>query len=629
MRQNNPGAYSLKANIILFLAFSAILPFLLLSFFNHPSSDDFCIASRVNAVGFLKTQVQTYKGSSGLYFGTALHGIQPLTFNWMVGYKIIPFLVIILFSFALFSFIKEFTSPAFTTRENLLMSLSLFALYLYGMPSVPEGFYWYTGMAAYQVGNILLLFFLIVIIRFCTPKRKGNRQKLFILAVLLIIAIVGLNLITTVLLSLLLLSLFVIRTARTKTVDWFFAALLLVAGIASTVVIVAPGFEVRSTTAHSPYKHDIFFALSSSADLLGNNIYQWIVHTPLLLLTLLYIPYGGALANEQRGVRNFFSLHPIVALSLYGLFLIALFFPYTWATGEANPPGRVSNIVYLFFLIGWFVNVQGFINAFSTHSSLRIDKLPCYAQWIVLLMLLMSLTNANNITTAYGDLLKGTAYGYNEELNARYNALKECAADSCALKKLEHHPGTVFYADITEDEKDWQNACYANFFGKKATRISAMALSEGAGRCESSPFLPLDMAIPLEVNYGGKIKLWGATTVMPSKNRMIISHYWQRLESLGSYTTVFVHFTDAKNRIILWKQYEFCQRLHFEESRGRFIRETFEVSIPDSVKGTEVFMKVGIITQEPILLNRLRIEAAGGVPTDDNSTRAIIQKLKL
>jgi hypothetical protein len=253
--------------------------------------------------------------------------------------------------------------------------------------------------------------------------------------------------------------------------------------------------------------------------------------------------------------------------------------------------------------------------------------LPGYVFPIIAVLLLISFSNSNNIMNAYGDVFGGNAYRYNKDLNERYTTIQQCKSELCEVNKLEKLPATIFFADITENMEDWRNACYSDFFKKKAIRISALALTGEAVRCECSSFLPLDMAIPLEVNYGSKIKLWGTTTVMSSENKMIISHYWQRLESLGSYTTVFVHFTDANNRIILWKQYEFCQELYFEESRGRFVKGTFEVSIPDSVKGTEVFMKVGIITQEPIPLNRLKIEAARGVPTDDNSSRAIVQKL--
>lgn len=48
------------------------IPFVLLSFFNHPSRDDFCYANKVLEQGFWNSQINWYNNWTGRYFSTGI-----------------------------------------------------------------------------------------------------------------------------------------------------------------------------------------------------------------------------------------------------------------------------------------------------------------------------------------------------------------------------------------------------------------------------------------------------------------------------------------------------------------------------------------------------------------------------
>jgi hypothetical protein len=148
------------------------------------------------------------------------------------------------------------------------------------------------------------------------------------------------------------------------------------------------------------------------------------------------------------------------------------------------------------------------------------------------------------------------------------------------------------------------------------------------GACEVYDKLPGDIAKHLDVNFGNKIKLLGMTIKKLPKDQLSVTYYWQLLNELDTYDATFVHFTDKDNKILFQDDHDLCQRRPFSELKGKFIKEPHVVSIPQSATGKEVYVKLGIFSIEPNI-GRLKIESAGGMPTDDLNTRATIDKFGL
>jgi hypothetical protein len=143
--------------------------------------------------------------------------------------------------------------------------------------------------------------------------------------------------------------------------------------------------------------------------------------------------------------------------------------------------------------------------------------------------------------------------------------------------------------------------------------------------CQVFDKLPGDISMPLEVNYGGKIKLLGVTVDKKSFPKQLeIAYFWQVIEELGIYQTVFVHFRDSKGNILFQNDHDFCPDYSFHKKiRGKFIKEIFLIYTPKLEMGTKLDIKVGIY--DPISGKQLAIKSSGKTPTDYENTAAVIK----
>jgi hypothetical protein len=149
------------------------------------------------------------------------------------------------------------------------------------------------------------------------------------------------------------------------------------------------------------------------------------------------------------------------------------------------------------------------------------------------------------------------------------------------------------------------------------------------GACDISDKQPGDIKKPLEINYGNKVKLLGITADKLSQNQLRIVYFWQPIEELGSYQHVFVHFTDTENNILFQNDHDFCQKKSFSELKGKFVKESYMLNIPESALGKVVYVKIGIYAYNLKSGPRLKIESRGKIPADDGNTRAIVEKINL
>jgi hypothetical protein len=148
------------------------------------------------------------------------------------------------------------------------------------------------------------------------------------------------------------------------------------------------------------------------------------------------------------------------------------------------------------------------------------------------------------------------------------------------------------------------------------------------GPCEIYDKLPGDIVKPVDVNFGKKVKLVGITITKLPKDQLGVTYYWQLLSDLDTYDAVFAHFTNKDNKILFQNDHDLCQRKPFSELKGKFIKEPYVIGVPQAVKGEEIYVRLGIYSIEPDI-GRLRIESAGGLPTDDSNTRVTVEKIRL
>lgn len=149
------------------------------------------------------------------------------------------------------------------------------------------------------------------------------------------------------------------------------------------------------------------------------------------------------------------------------------------------------------------------------------------------------------------------------------------------------------------------------------------------GGCEIYDQKPDGIEKSLDVNYEGKIKLIGLTVNKMPKNQLKIYYFWQVMDEFVPYNVVFVHFVGPDNKILFGNDHEFCQKRPFSELNNKFIKETLTANLPQSIIGKEVDIKIGLYAPDLASSPRLKIKSAGGIPVDDNNTRAIVEKITL
>lgn len=147
------------------------------------------------------------------------------------------------------------------------------------------------------------------------------------------------------------------------------------------------------------------------------------------------------------------------------------------------------------------------------------------------------------------------------------------------------------------------------------------------GTCEILDKLPQEVTKPLEINFGNRIKLTGITVDKKAEDMLQVSYYWKLIEPLEAYNTVFVHFTDKDNKGMFQNDHPFCSGKSFAELKDRIIRDAQDVYFPKTAAGREITVKIGLY--DPKFSGRLKIESSGGIPSDDDNTRAIVTSFKL
>jgi hypothetical protein len=458
------------SRIIIVFAFFVILPFVFLSFFNHPQNDDYVYASWTKHYGFAVANVRWFLVWSGRYLTTAILSASPLVFGWFGAYKIIPALIIGALFGSLYLFIRTIYSDSITRNNKLTLSLAVLALYFTIMPNPAEGIYWMSGAVCYQLGSVL---FLVIAGMTCRLLSVGsrNRVRTTLLAAVLIIAAIGTNEVTMLSLLAFLGTLFLYRLTVDRSLNVPAAVLLATAVLGTAVVFLAPGNQARLSLSHP----DLAGALQATAVTGSAYLLRWLFLSPLLPVALLW--YGNR--NSQKPLLPF-RVNPLFSIALFLALSYALFFPSFYGTGRVET--RTVNVIALFFLVGFFLNceividhraaVRGRVVAFSTGSFF----VPVAAAMFILAVV------GPSVTTAYGDMLSGRAMAYDRELNERYRIIRDCPWMVCEVPPLSSVPKTVYFFENALDDrsesdffKGYKDSGFAYYFGKARIRLNRPA----------------------------------------------------------------------------------------------------------------------------------------------------------
>lgn len=451
----------------LFLGF-VVAPLLALAYFNHPSAaDDYCFAYMTRDYGFWRAQKYYYDEWTGRYFSNFLFHGTPLFLNWLAYFKILPVVLLAGLGASFYGLVGQLIRAS--TRDKLTLTAVFLALYLLRIGSLAEALYWSTAAYVYTLPQILLLYWLTVLIRHERAEAGLNRTLLAVLAGFLVFALIGSSemflLLTVWLLGGLVgYALVFSRRSWANRVPPLLLGLTLVAAGSCYLELSAPGNAVR--LSGNPLSGNIPFALRMSFVAIFQYGSQWL--TTALLLTPLFLSWLGPYLPNAQALSRYLRIPPWVALVAWTVAQLLLFFPQYYGIG-IEPPVRVINVVYFFFLLGWFYNLTVLaVWAYERHRLLLARRLPDWAVAGFCVLIGYLALQSDTVRLAYRDLRTGTAQRYDRALTARYELIRTSRADTVYVAPLPPVPQSLFVEDIRDTTAHLWNKCYATHFQKKA-----------------------------------------------------------------------------------------------------------------------------------------------------------------
>ncbi len=466
----------------------AILPFLILSFFNYPvGMHDWDWA--VNMVGetdhlnYWSEQKYWYNNAMGRYASTAM--LSATNFWFSIGtYKWFSFFQ---FLFLLGSFFV-FTKTLFNSKSRLYclqIALVTLAIYLHGMQSVFEGFYLLSSNLTYQMAAGMTLLFFAAIIK---KNRSESNGKIgwTILSALLLFLIVGMNEISMLILVGIFSIIVLLRFYSNRKIDSTDLILLLVMMISAIIEISAPGNYTRMTYYAGSKNFPLAIGLSLSSGIFL--FVKWMTTSLLIPISLFYLSVDQK--NLQVGKSDLFS-YPKIATALLLLIPIGCLFPIFWSMGMETLPDRVVDTIFLFFVIGWFLMLQSWSNYFYKNGIITSFQAPKFLQIGLSIFILFNLffsginlnkdkailatssknkifklfTVQSNVGNAWKDLISGEAYGYHLEQKKILESVKHENKNILLVNKLQHQPLTI-YNKKYDRKASYGDKFIGHFFGR-------------------------------------------------------------------------------------------------------------------------------------------------------------------
>ncbi len=466
------SASSRGALALIMLASICLLPFLRLAFCTHPYLDDFVLPSMLRQHGVWSHTTTVYLTWGGRFSDSLITALHPLAWGELRHVK--PFV---------FAFIGAFTTSVVFAGNAILSGTgvrwatrlatgsAVLALFLLMLPSPTEAFYWLISALFYMGGGVCCFVLLGVI---ALLQQRPRATWLWAAAGLLSFFAPGFTEMIScgVLALLLVLVTQLLRGQLTRREQ----LVLLMAVLGAAAATVAPGNFVRQASAHPlPVMQSVVQAMAS----LAYTVLSWLSNGIILLISLLIAP------ALQRLVRE--PLLPLARLTkrtwlwptwvLSTLFLCYLF---SHLAVGGPPPSRARNLLFAFFLVGWFMSLAGILANRNRHHR-PLSPLPSYGRAVLLgvLALLMVTdhnfklhrsqigTPSNSVAQAYHDWLSGDAARYDREEEARYALIRSTTADTVEVAPLSLQPVTLVWWDISTNGTLWGNRAYAAYFHKK------------------------------------------------------------------------------------------------------------------------------------------------------------------
>ena len=478
--------FTIKNIVILVLMISLILliPILRLSFYTHPSADDYSygiytIGSLEKGIGnFLigigRTVQDAYVCWQGTYAAVVFFSLNPTVWG-NDFYFLTTFIIMFSISFSCFYLFQQIKNAIKLDNKSFYFVYLLFITFIWQtIPDITQGLYWWNGSSYYMIFFSFELVLIALLIKryFLNKETKPN----YILLCFLIMIIGGGNYITALqqIIILLLLNIYLISKKQKSGI------LLLVLSIVSLLIsAAAPGNSVRALnnqgmSAIKAIVYSFYYAFTHAN--------KWMNPMGFVIVLLIL----AILSKSYRSIKINFK-YPMICFAIAVCIFAAEFTPTLYAASNIGE-GRLWNIMYIsYYLLVLFV-LYYFIG--NIRQKVLGEKILARDYWngiislfqkncIMIMVFLTALIlciiyqNRTSYTTYHTMriLINGEAKTYDQECKERLKILEDKEIKKVEFKPLTYYPYPIVYTEIEEDETNWKNVDMSRVYDKEFIKL--------------------------------------------------------------------------------------------------------------------------------------------------------------
>jgi hypothetical protein len=437
------------------LIFMTLGPILYLIQFAHLSADDFCRVGITSFDSYFDQIIAWYHFHNGRYFNALLSYLPVYQFE---TYRLILTFNGIVFFVSVGFFITKSLQYFFNINNRfqhiwLFITALVFILILAQLTSISEFFYWYASSTVYTL-PLSCLFFLGGL--FFYGKNLNYWQH--IIVIVLIVICNGSNELSMVVIN----SSFFFACAykyvfnknfRSYSLLYFFVFSVLCA----LPLLLAPGSGERMVNYPEAgnLMFSLLYALRSTTSLILKSFFE-----PSFILSMLVL-FGLLFRINFESVKAF---NPLYLLCVSFLILMSILFTVYYATGQLEyNKGRIGNFIQIAFILFSIINTFNLCSYLKKYKKLYSMKINIIAPLAFVFLVIYIVTSNNNIRAIYNDIYFASSKNFSEEMETRYEILKNTEQKEIKLSKIRNSDALVYVDDLEHNKFHWINACFNKY----------------------------------------------------------------------------------------------------------------------------------------------------------------------
>ena len=440
----------------------------------HPNIEELSICEEPRDLGVFAGALHMLVHFDGRYFANILHGLNPLAFNWLAGYKLMPILAVTILILALFFLLRPCVAKS--EQQTLLLIVVTFLMLQFQIsPSLPYQLFWMASSFIYLWSWTFTMLWMGFYYRYLHTASSFFQVLYLLLTAIFLTFSIGISELFLVLNVLLLASIFVWRWfKKNKAIETSFLVLW---GLACILFFVlSPGISERA----KEFRHADAPIISIPVIVIGikqNLLFaQRIFFHPLLLLaTIVLFPLFHSIPFFQRKLRFPFSvflalLFLVIAFAMTCAYYIPTQINTGFPTRIFTATGLLVASAAILVYISMFRYIHSIVNQQKWYAKVKAIMPVCT---VGLIVGTFTLNVNNNFWSIQQDYKNGHLTTFDNAMCLRYTTLSRVSADAddcyktAIIVPIPNFPSSICFGNDLLPNRTYafDNEAWETYFG--------------------------------------------------------------------------------------------------------------------------------------------------------------------